>query len=64
MLDKTILSDPNVTVRFFSGSARIVSVDLGTELQRIYDSEINIRISWLWDGGIEVRLGDEVKRKP
>jgi hypothetical protein len=35
-------------------------VDLAVELQKIYDSEINVRISWLWDGGIEVRLGDEV----
>jgi hypothetical protein len=25
-----------------------------------YDSEINVRIGWLWDGGIDVRLGDEV----
>jgi len=33
---------------------------LAIELQKIYDSEINVRISWLWDGGIEVRLGDEV----
>ena len=31
-----------------------LSMDLTTELQRIYDSEINIRISWLWDGGIDV----------
>jgi DNA-directed RNA polymerase subunit RPC12/RpoP len=30
------------------------------ELQRIYDSEINVRIGWLWDGGIDVRVGDEV----
>jgi hypothetical protein len=35
-------------------------VDLALELQKIYDSEINLRISWLWDGGIEVRLGDEI----
>ena len=35
-------------------------MDLATELQKIYDSEINIRIGWLWDGGIEVRLGDEM----
>jgi predicted RNA-binding Zn-ribbon protein involved in translation (DUF1610 family) len=34
-------------------------MDLGAELQKIYDSEINIRISWLWDGGIDVRLGDD-----
>lgn len=33
---------------------------LEQELQRIYDSEINIRIAWLWDGGIDVRLGDEI----
>ncbi len=35
-------------------------MDLAVELQKIYDSEINVRIGWLWDGGIEVRLGDEV----
>jgi hypothetical protein len=34
--------------------------DLAIELQKIYDSEINIEIGWLWDGGIEVRLGDEM----
>jgi hypothetical protein len=34
---------------------------LETELQRIYDSEINVRIEWLWDGGITIRLGDEMK---
>ena len=35
-------------------------MDLAAELQKIYDSEINLRISWLWDGGIDVRLGDEM----
>src|ERR1019366_5876196 len=30
---------------------------LENELQRIYESEINVRISWLWDGAIDVRLG-------
>jgi DNA-directed RNA polymerase subunit RPC12/RpoP len=35
-------------------------VDLAIELQKIYDSEINIRIAWMWDGGIEIRLGDEM----
>ena len=33
---------------------------LKQELQNIYDSEINVRIEWLWDHGIDVRLGDEV----
>jgi hypothetical protein len=33
--------------------ATVVCVDLGLELQRIYDSEINVRISWLWDGVVE-----------
>ena len=35
-------------------------VMLEHELQRIYESEINVRISWLWDGGIDIRLGDEM----
>ena len=34
-------------------------MNFDAELQKIYDSEINIRIGWVWDGGIEVRLGDE-----
>jgi hypothetical protein len=34
--------------------------ELSIELQKIYDSEINISIGWLWDGGIVVRLGDEL----
>jgi hypothetical protein len=33
-------------------------VDLAAQLQEIYDGEINIRISWLRDGDIEVWLGD------
>jgi hypothetical protein len=35
-------------------------MDLLTELQKIYDSEINIEIGWFWDGGIDVRLGDKM----
>jgi hypothetical protein len=35
-------------------------MDLVAELQRIYQSEIHVTISWLWDSGIEVRLGDQV----
>jgi hypothetical protein len=34
--------------------------DFAEELQRIYDSEINIRIGWFWDCGIEIRLGDDI----
>ena len=37
-----------------------IAPDLAIELQRIYDSEINVRIGWLWDGGIEVQLGDDM----
>lgn len=29
-------------------------------LQDIYDSEINFRISTLWDGGFDIELGDEM----
>ena len=32
---------------------------LQTELQKIYDSEINIEISWVLDGPIHVKLGNE-----
>jgi hypothetical protein len=35
-------------------------VDLAAELQAIYDSEINLEIGWLWDGGIGIRLGDHM----
>ena len=35
-------------------------IDFADELQKIYDSEINVEISWLWDGGIDVRLGDKM----
>lgn len=33
---------------------------LEQELQKIYDSEINIEIRWFWDVGIDVKLGDEM----
>lgn len=29
-------------------------------LQRIYDSEVNVSLSWLWDGGVEWELGDHM----
>jgi len=36
--------------------------NLEEELQKIYDSEIHVDIGWLWDGGIDVSVGDlEVK---
>jgi hypothetical protein len=35
-------------------------MDLAVELQKMYDSEINVELSWLWDGGIDVRLGDRL----
>src|SRR5215203_4506551 len=28
------------------------------ELQRMYESEINVSISWFWDDGIDLKLGD------
>ena len=27
--------------------------DLTLTLQRLYDSEINVTITWLWDGGVD-----------
>ena len=32
---------------------------LDQELQKIYDSEINLSISWMWDAGFDLKLGDE-----
>ena len=32
---------------------------LEQELQKIYDSEINSSISWMWDAGFDLKLGDE-----
>jgi hypothetical protein len=34
------------------------NADLAHELQKIYDAEINVRIGWFWDSGLEIRLGD------
>jgi hypothetical protein len=34
------------------------SIDSEAILSDLYASEINASISWLWDGGIDVRLGD------
>lgn len=33
---------------------------LESELQLIYDSEINVRIESFWDGGWRVAVGDEM----
>ena len=30
------------------------------KLQVLYDSEINCCISWMWDSGIEWKLGDDM----
>jgi hypothetical protein len=49
----------------FTGTgAKIASMgSLEEELQKIYDSEIHVDIGWLWDGGIDVSIGnDEVTR--
>jgi hypothetical protein len=52
---------PPLVLRCSSGRAGVGSkVMLEHELQRIYESEINVLISWLWDGGIDVRLGDQM----
>src|SRR5262245_39604641 len=36
------------------------SLDLAEELQKMYHSEINVRLGWLWDGGIDIWLGDDI----
>lgn len=53
---------------FGTRSSRSSRLDCGTmaamgtleqELQKIYDSEINLSISWMWDAGFDLKLGDE-----
>jgi hypothetical protein len=36
------------------------SPNLAVDLQKIYDSEINVRIGWFWDCGVEIRVGDDM----
>ena len=33
--------------------------NLEQELQKMYDSEIHVDIGWLWDGGIDVSIGND-----
>ena len=33
-------------------------VSLEQELQKMYDSEIHVDIGWLWDGGIDLSVGN------
>jgi hypothetical protein len=39
---------------------RVPYAGLEPILADLYDSEINASISWLWDGGIHVSLGDDL----
>ena len=32
---------------------------LEEELQKMYDSEIHVDIGWLWDGGIDLSIGND-----
>jgi hypothetical protein len=34
------------------------TINVEAILDDLYASEINAEIAWLWDGGIDVRLGD------
>jgi hypothetical protein len=43
----------------YEGSRHTTMSNLEAELQQIYDSEINIEISWIGDGPIAVKLGNE-----
>jgi hypothetical protein len=31
--------------------------EVGEILQKIYDSEVHLRIGWLWDGGVDYIIG-------
>jgi hypothetical protein len=38
----------------------IKPINLEEVLQDVYDSEISVATSWVWDGGIDLGLGDEL----
>ena len=40
-----------------------MSINVEEILDDLYASEINVKISWLWDGGIDVKLGDSGRVK-
>ena len=40
--------------------AELAKCDLSAVLYELYGSEINVSISSFWDGGWEVKLGDEM----
>src|SRR5215475_12833649 len=42
--------------RYSEGWGKISDMDLATVLQRLYDSEINVTIPTLWDGGFDFAL--------
>jgi hypothetical protein len=33
-------------------------IDIEAILSDLYESEINVSMSWFWDGGIDVKIGD------
>ena len=35
----------------------VTTKNIGEILQKIYDSEIHLRIGWLWDGGFDYSIG-------
>ena len=43
-----------------SGVRGVITTAMLDELQKIYDSEINVEIRWMWDAGVAVKLGDEM----
>ena len=38
-------------------------MNLAPVLQRLYDSELNVTITWLWDGGFDFALISYMRRK-
>lgn len=36
---------------------KVTTKNTGEILQKIYDSEIHLRIGWLWDGGVDYSIG-------
>jgi hypothetical protein len=42
----------------------VTRANVGSILQRLFDSEIDVLISWSWDGGVTYRIDDAAPARP
>ena len=40
------------------GDTKLMAVSVQEILQKIFDSEIHLSVGWMWDGGVDYKIGD------